>query len=48
KPIEKRTGLCLETQFYPNSLKHKNFAQPIIDKGEIYHHVTTYRFGVEK
>jgi aldose 1-epimerase len=22
---DKRGGFCLETQFYPNSLKHKNF-----------------------
>ncbi len=47
KAIEKRSGLCLETQFYPNSLNHPNFAQPVLNKGEIYHHVTTYRFTVE-
>ncbi len=47
KPIEKRSGLCLETQFYPNALMHKNFAQPVLDKGEIYHHVTAYRFRAE-
>ena len=47
KPIEKRSGMCLETQFYPNSLKHPSFEQPILDKGEIWHHVTTYRFTVE-
>ncbi len=47
RPIAKRSGLCLETQFYPNSLNHPNFEQPILDKGEVWHHVTTYRFTVE-
>lgn len=45
--INRRDGLCLETQFYPNSLKHKNFAQPILKKGERYHHLTVYRFTVK-
>lgn len=44
KIINRRDGFCLETQFYPNSLRHKNFAQPILKKGEKYHHVTVYRF----
>ncbi len=48
RKISRRDGLCLETQFYPNSLAHKNFAQPILKKGEIYRHATVYRFGVEK
>lgn len=48
KPINKRTGLCLETQFYPNALANPSFAQPVIDKGEVYHHVTVYRFSTEK
>lgn len=44
--INKRDGLCLETQFYPNSLKHKNFPSPILRKGEKYRHVTVYKFGI--
>lgn len=48
KPIERRSGLCLETQFYPNALANPNFAQPVIDKGEVYHHVTVYRFSAKK
>lgn len=48
KAIERRTGLCLETQFYPNAMKFDNFIKPILKKGERYHHVTVYRFGVEK
>lgn len=48
KAIEKRTGLCLETQFYPNSMKFDNFKKPILKAGDRYHHVTVYRFSVDK
>lgn len=40
----KRAGLCLETQYYPNSLKHKNFPSPILKAGEEYKHTTIYKF----
>lgn len=46
--IERRTGLCLETQFYPNAMRFDNFEKPILKKGDRYHHVTVYHFGVEK
>lgn len=45
--ISRRDGLCLETQFYPNSMRFDNFEKPILRKGEKYHHVTVYRFGAE-
>lgn len=45
KPIEKRDGLCLETQFYPNAMKFDNFEKPILKAGEKYHHVTVYKFS---
>jgi aldose 1-epimerase len=41
----KRAGLCLETQYYPNSIKHKHFPSPILKAGEEYKHVTIYRFS---
>lgn len=47
RPINKRDGLCLETQFYPNALRFDNFEKPILKKGEQYHHVTVYKFGVK-
>lgn len=47
KPIDKRDGLCLETQFYPNAMRFENFEKPILKKGERYHHVTVYKFGVK-
>ena len=40
----KRSGLCLETQYYPNSLKHTSFPSPVLRAGDEYRHVTTYKF----
>ncbi|WP_010245086.1 aldose epimerase family protein [Acetivibrio cellulolyticus] len=37
-------GLCLETQYFPNSLKHKHFPSPIFSAGKEYRHTTIYRF----
>lgn len=42
----KRSGFCLETQFYPNALRHKRFPSPILKAGEVYKHITCYQFGV--
>lgn len=41
---EKNSGLCLETQYFPNSLKHKHFPSPILKAGEQYKHTTIYKF----
>lgn len=40
----KRSGICLETQFYPDSVNHPEWAQPITKAGERYHSVTRYLF----
>ena len=40
----KWSGLCLETQFFPNAMKHKHFPSPVLKAGELYHHVTIYKF----
>ncbi|MDS0525148.1 galactose mutarotase [Clostridium sp. SHJSY1] len=37
-------ALALETQYFPNSLKHKNFPSPILKVGEKYNHITIYKF----
>ena len=42
---DRRNGLCLETQFFPNSLNHKHFPSPIFEAGEPFRHQTVYRFG---
>ena len=41
---QKRSGLCLETQHFPNSMKHPNFPSPILRAGQDYHQITIYNF----
>ena len=40
----KRTGVALETQFYPDALHHPEWPQPTTKAGEVYHSETIYRF----
>ena len=40
----KRSAVCLETQFYPDSINHPQWVQPITKAGERYHSVTRYLF----
>ncbi len=47
KPMNKRSGFCLETQFYPDTPNHANFPQCIYNEGEQYHTVTIFRFSAE-
>ena len=42
----KRSGICLETQFYPDSIHHPEWPQPVVKAGEKYHSETVYRFNV--
>lgn len=39
-----RSGVCLETQFYPDALHKSDWAQPIVPAGKRYQSRTTYRF----
>lgn len=41
----KRCALCLETQYFPNGLKHEHFPSPILKAEETYAHKTIYKFG---
>jgi aldose 1-epimerase len=41
---KRRGGLCLETQYFPNSLKHKHFPSPVFSAGQEYRHTTIYKF----
>lgn len=45
KIYNKRDGLCLETQYFPNSLVHKHFPSSILKAGEEYKHTTIYKFS---
>ena len=42
---DKRTGIALETQFYPDALHHPEWPQPITKAGEKYHSETVYKFS---
>ena len=42
----KRTGVALETQFWPDCLHHSDWPQPIVKAGEKYHSETVYRFSI--
>lgn len=41
----KREGMCLETQFHPDSVNQPAFPCSILRAGEHYDHKTTFRFG---
>lgn len=41
----KRSGIALETQYYPDSIHHPEWAQPVTKAGEKYHTETVYRFS---
>lgn len=43
-----RDGLCLETQYFPNSINDEHFESPLLEAGSVYRTMTVYRFGVEK
>ena len=40
----RRGGVCLETQFYPDSVNKPQWKQPFVKAGQPYHSETTYRF----
>ncbi len=44
---KKRSGFCLETQYFPNALKHQHFPSCVLKKGEEYRHTTIYKFQVK-
>lgn len=46
KIYNKHSGLCLETQYYPDSPNQHNFPDTILKSGEEYNHTTIYKFGV--
>jgi aldose 1-epimerase len=39
-----QSGICFETQNFPNAPNHPNFPSSILRQGEIYHHQTIYAF----
>ena len=45
---KKRSGFCLETQCYPDTVHHKNFPSTILKAGEVYSHKTVYSFSLDR
>lgn len=43
---QKRSGFCLESQFYPNAVNTPAFPSPILKAGEKYNTTTIYKFEV--
>lgn len=43
---QNREGLCLETQYFPDSVNHPNFPDSVLRAGQAYDFTTVYRFGV--
>lgn len=41
---DKRCALCLETQYFPNSVNTPDFMQPFFDAGQKFHTTTIYKF----
>lgn len=41
---DKRHALCLETQYFPDSVNHPEFPQPVFDAGQVSHTTTIYKF----
>nr|WP_299382869.1 aldose epimerase family protein [Allomuricauda sp.] len=42
-----RSGLCLETQHFPDAPNHDNFPSTILNPGEQFKSTTIYKFGIE-
>lgn len=43
---EKRAGLCLETQYFPNAVNEPNFKTPLLEKDQLIEYWTTYSFSI--
>lgn len=48
KPLSPNTGVCFETQFFPDTPSHTHFPSCLLNPGEKYSYETTYHFEVDK
>ena len=39
-----RSGVCFETQFFPDAVNHENFKSPVVRAGEAYKTATIFKF----
>ena len=42
-----RSGICFETQHYPDSPNHSNFPSTVLKKGDTYHQKTIWKFSLQ-
>jgi len=47
KPYNYRSGLCLETQHFPDSPNHSDFPTTVLNPGETMKTTTIYRFSIK-
>ena len=47
KPYNHRSGFCLETQHFPDSPNKDNFPSTLLNPGEEYYSICSYKFGVK-
>lgn len=45
-PYTSRTGVCFETQHFPDSPNHPHFPSTLLEPGEVYTSTTIYKFSV--
>jgi len=45
-PYIQRSGVCLETQYVPNSINDSNFESCLLKADEKYQHKTIYKFSI--
>lgn len=48
QPLARRAGLCLETQYFPDSPNKPQFPSTRLDPGQVYKHRTVFEFSVHK
>ena len=46
RPVDIHSGICLETQQFPDAIHHENFPSTVLEPGMLYHSVTSYAFSV--
>ncbi len=47
-PYYRYSGLCLETQYYPDAINRSQFPSCLLYPGKTYHHRTTHKFFIKK
>ena len=46
QPFQVHDGICLEAQYFPDSPNNNKFPSSTLQMGDVYHHITTFKFSV--